>query len=209
MPEVTGSAGELLDRLLDLLDVPGPQLRAVVTTLLVTGLDPPGGAGPLLDAMVASDDAAAMIDPGAAAEAALRLRAGLRSVLDAAAAGQDESSVVRTLRDYLLGQVERWATRSVDDADTRRRAERFLAWAERPELLAAAQSRGLFVGMDADELRVLAARQASTPVSAETALQLWSEAERWRSSVEASLGDEVLEAWQQKRPPAHGQPEMI
>ncbi|HET9072631.1 MAG TPA: hypothetical protein VFN60_12015 [Acidimicrobiales bacterium] len=199
MGAVTGAPGELLDRLLDALDAPGPQLRAVVTTLLAVALDPPGGARPLLDDMVASDDAAAMIDPPAAAEAAIRLRRGLRDALDLAVDGRDEATVVRTLRDHLLTQVDRWAARSVDDADTRRRAERFLAWAERPEQLEWAQRRGLFAGMDAEDLRRLAARQAAQPVSPETALQVWSEVDRWVATAEEAVGDAVVAEWRRRR----------
>lgn len=198
---MTGAAGELADRLLDTLDAPGPQLRAVVTTLLAVALDPAGGARPLLDDMVASDDAAAMIDPASAAEAALRLRRGLRAALDEALAGRDEPAVVQTLRDHLLAQVDRWAGRSVDDADTRRRAERFLAWADRPEQLAWAQRRGLFAGMDADDLRRLAARQVAAPVSAETALQVWTAVDRWAATVEEVVGDAVLGEWRRRAAP--------
>jgi hypothetical protein len=189
--ELTGTRGELLDRLLDVLDAPGPQLRAVVTTLIVIAIEPPDATGPLLEAMVASDDAAAMIDPAAAAESALRLR----TALEREAAGWDEPSVVRVLRDHVLAQVDRWASRSVDDADTRRRAEKFLAWADRPDQLARAQQRGLFAGMQADELRRLAARQAASPVSPETALQVWAEVHRWNATVTELVGDDVLAEW--------------
>ena len=149
MPSFDGRPGELTDRLLDLLDRPGPQLRAVATTLLIKALDMPGEERELMEAMVASDDAAAMIDPVAAAAAGVRLRHGLAARLSVLACEYGEAPVVRTMRDHLLSQVQKWATRAVDDADNRRRAERFLAWAERPGQLEAAQRRGLFAGMDA------------------------------------------------------------
>lgn len=156
MASITGRTGELSERLLDMVDRPAPQLRVVATTLLIKALDVPSEEGTLMEAMVASDDAAAMIDPAAAAEAGLRLRRRLASRLDELSAEHGEAATIRVMRDYLTAQIERWASRAVDDADNRRRAERFLAWAERPEELQAAQRRGLFAGMDAAELRRLA-----------------------------------------------------
>src|SRR5207248_11792886 len=60
---VTGRPGELSERLLDAVDRPEPQLRAVATTLLIKALDVPGEEQSLIESMVASDDAAVMIDP--------------------------------------------------------------------------------------------------------------------------------------------------
>jgi hypothetical protein len=91
------------------------------------------------------------------------------------AANREESAVTRALRDYLATQLERWASRAVDDADNRRRAERFLAWAERPGQLEAAQRRGLFIGMNSEEFRRLADTRVREPVTPETALRLWTQ----------------------------------
>ena len=95
-----------------------------------------------------------------------------------------------------MSQIERWATRAVDDADNRRRAERFLAWAERPGQLEAAQRRGLFAGMDASELRRLADTRVRGPVSPETALEVWVQVDEWTSAADAALGDTVLTSWE-------------
>jgi hypothetical protein len=196
MEQVTGRAGELRDRLLDLIDQPGPQLRAVATTLLIKALEVPGEEMALIECMVGSDGAAVMIDPGAAAEAARHLRSRLASRLEELAAGYGESQVVRVMRDHLLAQIEVWATRAVDDVDSRRRAERFLAWAERPGQLEAAQRRGLFVGMDAGEFRRLADRHVGGPVTPETALAVWVEVDEWLCLVQDRLGDPVLASWE-------------
>ncbi len=192
---VAGRAGELTERLLDLLDQPGPQLRAVATTLLIKAVDVPGEEAKLIEAMVASDDAAAIIDAPAAAAAGVELRHRLAGRLGELSSEHGEETVVRAMRDHLSAQVDRWATRAVDDADNRRRAERLLAWADRPGQLEAAQRRGLFVGMDAAELRRLADRQARGPVSPETALGVWAEADAWHSLVEERVGDAVLADW--------------
>jgi hypothetical protein len=193
---VSGGAGELNDRLLDLVDRPGPQLRAVATTLLIKALDIPSEEAALMEAMVGSDHAAVMIDPASAAAAATHLRLGLAARLEQLAREYGEGTVVRTMRDHLASQIERWATRAVDDADNRRRAERFLAWAERPGQLEAAQRRGLFAGMDASELRRLADTRVSGPVTPETALDVWVQVEQWKAAVESTLGDHVLASWQ-------------
>ena len=195
MASITGRTGELSERLLDMVDRPAPQLRAVATTLLIKALDVPSEEGTLMEAMVASDDAAAMIDPAAAAEAGLRLRRRLASRLDELSAEHGEAATIRVMRDYLTAQIERWASRAVDDADNRRRAERFLAWAERPEELQAAQRRGLFAGMDAAELRRLADARMRGPVTAETALGLWAQVDGWLTLVHECLGDSVLASW--------------
>jgi hypothetical protein len=195
MDEVTGRPGELNQRLLDVVDQPGPRLRAVATTLLIKALDRPGDEGTLMEAMVASDAAAAMLDPRAAAASALHLRSRLAAGLDELAAEHGELIVVRSMRNHLAAQVDRWAARAVDDADNRRRAERLLAWAERPGQLAAAQRRGLFAGMDADELRRLADNQVRSPVTPETALEVWTQVHDWLAQVESQLGDAVLAAW--------------
>jgi hypothetical protein len=168
----------------------------VATTLLIKAVDDPGREGELIEAMVGSDRAAAMIDPVAAAEAGLRLRHGLRDRLRFLAREHGEVTVVRAMRDHLSAQIRRWATRAVDDADNRRRAERLLAWAERPDQLRAAQRRGLFAGMDAEELRRLADTQVRAPVTPETALQLWSLIDVWLTHLEHRLGDAALDAWQ-------------
>jgi hypothetical protein len=196
MEQVTGQAGELRDRLLDLVDQPGPQLRAVATTLLIKALDVPGEEMALIEYMVGSDGAAVMIDPVAAAQAARHLRSWLSLRLEELATGYGESHVVRVLRDHLTAQIEIWATRAVDDADSRRRGERFLAWAERPGQLEAAQRRGLFVGMDAGEFRRLAERHVGGPVTPETALAVWVEVDEWLHLVQRRLGDAVLASWE-------------
>jgi hypothetical protein len=196
MDGITGSAGQLSERLLDVVDQPGPQLRAVATTLLIKALDLPSEEGTLMEAMVASDDAAAMIDPAAAAAAAHQLHDRLLSRLVELAAEHGEAAVVRTMRDYLTTQIGRWASRAVDDADNRRRAERFLAWAERPGQLEAAQKRGLFAGMDAAELRRLADTRVRGPVTPETALEVWTQVDQWHALVEDSVGEAVVAEWQ-------------
>jgi len=200
MEDVAGRPGELVDRLLEAVDDPAPQLRAVTTTLLIKALDVTDDERSLIDAMVGSDLAAAMIDPVAAAEAGLRLHQGLTTHLHDLAGVHGESAVVRTMRDYLITHIQRWASRAVDDVDNRRRAERFLAWADRPEQLRAAQQRGLFAGMDAEELRRLADRRISAPVTPETALDLWSQVDQWLAAIEERLGDAVLAAWQRAAP---------
>jgi hypothetical protein len=196
MEEISGRAGELFDRLLDVVDDPAPQLRAVATTLLIKAVDDPGREMAMIEAMVGSDPAAAMIDPVAAAEAGLRLRQGLGMRLRAMADEHGEAVVVRSLRRHLAAQIERWATRAVDDADNRRRAERFLAWADRPDELRAAQQRGLFAGMDAEDLRRLADDRVRAPVTAETAVGLWSQVEGWLAALDDRLGDGTLAAWE-------------
>lgn len=195
MEEITGRSGELWGRLLDLVDWRGPQLRAVVTTLLIKALDIPSEEPALMEAMVSSDGAGVLIDPAAAAEAAGYLRSRLSLRLAELSAEHGEANLVRVMRDHLTGQVQRWATSGVDDADNRRRAERLLAWAERPGQLEAAQRRGLFVGMDADELRRLADSRRHGPVTPETALEVWAQADEWMGAVEEGLGDAVLAAW--------------
>lgn len=195
MPQVTGAPGELRDRLLDAVDRTGPQLRAVATTLLIKVIDVPAQELELMEAMVASDDAAAMIDPVAAASAALQLRSGLAARLDALAVDHGEAVVAATMRDYVAGQVRRWASRAVDDADNRRRAERFLAWAERPGQLAAAQQRGLFAGMDAEDFRRMADSKVRAPVTPETAVDVWSQVDSWLAALAEHIGDEVIAAW--------------
>lgn len=196
MDNVTGRDGELIARLLELIDQPAPQLRAVATTLLIKAIDVPGEESALMEAMVGSDAAAVMIDPVAASAAARHLRHRLSGRLGELAEVHGEATTVRTMRDHLTAQIERWASRAVDDADNRRRAERLLAWAERPNQLAAAQRRGLFIGMDADELRRLAAAQSGGPVAPETAVAVWSQADEWRKAVDFHIGDEVIAAWE-------------
>jgi hypothetical protein len=197
MDAVTGWPGELNRRLVAVVNQPGPQLRAVATTMLIKALDLPGDEGALMEAMVASDAAAAMIDPAAAMAAALQLRGGLTARLDQLASEHGETVVVRSMRNHVTALVERWATRAVDDADNRRRAERLLAWAERPGQLEAAQRLGLFAGMDASDLRRLADNQVRVPVTPETALGVWTEVHDWRAHVETQLGDAVLTMWQE------------
>lgn len=196
MDDVTGRPGELRDRLLDQVDQPGPQLRAVATTLLIKALDIPGEEMALIECMIGSDGAAAMIDPVAAAGAAGYLRSRLSLRLDELATGYGEPHVVRVMRDHLNAQIQVWASRAVDDADSRRRAERFLAWAERPGQLEAAQRRGLFIGMDPGEFRRLAEAHGKAPVTPETALAVWIEVEEWSRQVHDRLGDGVLAAWE-------------
>jgi hypothetical protein len=196
MEGIGGVAGELSERLLDAVDDPSPHLRAVATTLLIKAVDDPDREAALIEAMVGSDPAAAMIDPLAAAEAGLRLRHGLGDRLRAMAGDHGEAVVARSLRDHLAAQIRRWATTAVDDADNRRRAERFLAWADRPDQLRAAQERGLFAGMDAEELRRLADRRVRAPVTPETALGLWSQVDGWLARLDDALGDQVIAAWE-------------
>lgn len=195
MAAASGAPGELIERLVDLVEAPDPHLRAVLITLLIKALDDPAAEPGLIEAMVTSDDAAAMIDPVAAAASALRLRSGLTARLTEMAADHGEARTVVAMRDHLLGQTERWASTAVDDADNRRRAERFLAWAERPGELEAAQRRGIFVGLDAEDFRRLAAARVAAPVSAESALGVWAAVERWRTLAEEAIGDATIEAW--------------
>jgi hypothetical protein len=195
MEKVAGRPGELSERLLDLVDWPEPHLRAVATTLLIKALDIPGEEMGLMESMVASDQAAMLIDPVAAAGAGRHLRCRLAARLEELAAVQGEPEVTRILRDHLAAQIERWGTRAVDDADNRRRAERFLAWAERPGQLEAAQRRGLFIGMDAEEFRRLADLMGRGPVTPETAVGVWAQVETWLAVARARLGDEVLDSW--------------
>jgi hypothetical protein len=196
MEQVAGRPGELSERLLDLVDWPEPHLRAVATTLLIKALDIPGEEMTLMESMVASDRAAVLIDPAAAARAGGQLRCRLAARLQELAADHGEPEVTRTLRDHLAAQIERWGTRAVDDADNRRRAERFLAWAERPGQLEAAQRRGLFLGMDAEEFRRLADVMGRGPVAPETAVGVWAQVEAWLAVARDRLGDEVLASWQ-------------
>jgi hypothetical protein len=196
MDSVTGRPGELNERLLDLVDRPEPQLRAVATTLLIKALDLPGEEEmSLMESMVASDDAAVMIDPAAAARARTDLRQRLSGRLEELAVDYGESRVVQVMRDHLTAQVDRWGTRAVDDADNRRRAERFLAWAERPGQLEAAQQRGLFAGMSAGEFRRLADTRVRGPVTPETAVNVWVQVDEWLTAVQDHLGDAILAAW--------------
>jgi hypothetical protein len=202
MDSVTGRPGELSERLLDVVDRPEPHLRAVATTLLIKALDIPGEELSLMESMVASDDAAVMIDAVAAARARAHLRVRLATRLEGLAADYGESQVVRVMRDHLTAQIERWGTQAVDDADNRRRAERFLAWAERPGQLEAAQRRGLFTGMDVQEFRRLADTRVRGPVTPETAVKVWRQVEEWLAAVEHQLGDGVLAAWDAAAPGA-------
>jgi hypothetical protein len=195
MEPVRGRAGELSERLLDLVDQPDPHLRAVATTLLIKALDLPGEELSLMESMVASDGAAVMIDPEAAAASGRYLRHRLAGRLTELALVHGEATVVVTMRDHLVAQIDRWASRAVDDADNRRRAERFLAWAERPGQLEAAQRRGLFAGMDAAELRRLADTRVGASVTPETALGVWVQVDEWLAVVEDRLGDDVLASW--------------
>lgn len=196
MEPISGRAGELVDRLVLAVDEPGPQLRAVATTLLIKAVDLPAEELQLMEDMVASDAAAAMIDRAAAAEAGLRLRHRLVGRLGELAGLHGEAPVVRAMRDHLRTHVERWATRAVDDADNRRRAERFLAWAERPHQLEAAQRRGLFAGMTPEELRQMARSKADSPVTPETALEVWAEVDRWTAVLDQAVGDQAIAAWE-------------
>jgi hypothetical protein len=196
MESVTGAPGELIERLLDLVNRPEPQLRAVATTLLIKALDLPGEELSLMESMVASDGAAVMIDSAAAARAGADLRDRLATRLVELAAQHGEPNLARVMRDYLTAQIERWATRAVDEADNRRRAERFLAWAERPGQLEAAQRRGLFLGLDASEFRRLADSRVRGPVTPETAVEVWAQVQGWLTAVEDRLGEAVLAAWE-------------
>jgi hypothetical protein len=136
-----------------------------------------------------------MIDAVAAARARTHLRERLLRRLAELAVDYGESRVVQVMRDHLTAQIERWGTRAVDDADNRRRAERFLAWAERPGQLEAAQQRGLFAGMSAGEFRRLADTRVRGPVTPETAVNVWAQVDEWLTAVHDHLGDAVLAAW--------------
>ena len=184
----------LIDRLLAVADDPAPQIRAVVTTLLIKALDDPD-EGEMIRLMVSSDAAGAILDAGAAADARRQLDGLLRAALDRAAAANGEAHLVRVLRDYLLERMERWAERTVDDADNRRRAERLLVLADQPELLAAAQRRGFMMGLTADDVRALARERVGAPVTAETVTQLWAQLERWRERAHDLLGDEIVDTF--------------
>src|SRR3954462_6128297 len=111
----------LIGRLIAVADDPAPQIRAVVTTLLIKALDDPA-EGEMIRLMVASDAAGAILDPGGATTSRADLERLLRSALERQSAANGEAHVVRVLRDYLLERMESWAERTVDDADNRRRA---------------------------------------------------------------------------------------
>jgi hypothetical protein len=143
--------------------------------------------------MVSSDAAGAILDPAGATEAKAQLDRLLRVALERRAGAAGEAHLVRVLRDYLLERMERWAERTVDDADNRRRAERLLVLADQPQLLAAAQRRGFMMGMSADDVRALARDRVGAPVTPETVTELWAQLERWRQRVDALLGDDVLD----------------
>jgi hypothetical protein len=72
--EGRGAPGALIAGLLDVVDAPSPQLRAVATTLLIKAVEVPGEEqGPLFEDVVASDPAGVMI-AAAADRARRRLR---------------------------------------------------------------------------------------------------------------------------------------
>jgi len=183
----------LIDRLLAVADDPAPQIRAVVTTLLVKALDDPA-EGEMIRLMVGSDAAGAILDPAAAAASRTELDDLLRAALERQAAANGEAHIVRVLRDYLLERMERWAERTVDDADNRRRAERLLVLADQPQLLAAAQRRGFMMGLSADDVRTLARERVGVPVTPETVTALWGQLERWRERTHELLGDAIVDA---------------
>lgn len=183
----------LIDRLLAVADDPAPQLRAVVTTLLIKALDDPA-EGEMIRLMVASDAAGAILDPTEATTSRAELERLLRAALERQAAVNGEAHVVRVLRDYLFERMELWAARTVDDADNRRRAERLLVLADQPQLLAAAQRRGFMMGLSADDIRTLARERVGAPVTPETVTTLWGQLERWRERAEELLGDEIVDA---------------
>jgi hypothetical protein len=54
--------------------------------------------------------------------------------------------------------------------------------------------------MDAAEFRRLADARVGGPVSPETALDVWTQVERWRTAVTEAVGDQVLAAWETARP---------
>ena len=189
---ISGRDGELVERLLDTADDPAPQVRAVVTTLLIKGLVD-DDASALIALMVRSDGAARIVDPEVAETAYLQLRGRLAVALSELVGAHNEPQVVRAWRDYLLSQMERWASRAVDDADNRKRAERFLLFADNPAALAALpKRRGFLLGMSAHDLRVLAETRGTEPVSPETATGLWAEHEAWRRRVVDLLGEETF-----------------
>jgi hypothetical protein len=192
---IDGGAGQLVDRLLDVADDPAPQIRAVVTTLLIKALDDPAD-GDMLSAMVRSDRAEAILDPEGAATAAQTLRRLLHDAVARACAPRGEPEGVTVLRDYLRERMTAWAERAVDDADNRKRAEKLLVLADQPELLASAQRRGFFAGMSADDVRSLARDRLQGPVMPETATALWGQLETWRQRVDHLLGDDVILAWE-------------
>jgi hypothetical protein len=195
MQTVAGRQGELIERLLDIVDWREPQLRAVATTVLIKALGLPDEELALMEAMVGSDPAAFMIDREAAGRAGRYLRGRLTARLEELAADHGEAQVTRVMRDHLAAQIGRWASRAVDDADNRRRAERFLAWAERPGQLQAAQRRGLFIGMDTNDFRRMADDRVRLPVTPETALGVWVQVEQWLALTQERLGDDVLASW--------------
>ena len=193
---IDGAPAQLIDRLLELLEDRAPQIRAVVTTLLIKAIEEDGSS--LISLMVKSDGAAMLIDKAAASDAHRQLTSALREALCKLAREHGEERAVRAWRDYLLSQMQRWATSAVNDADNRRRAERFLLWADNPQALAVAQRRGIFAGLTSQDLRELARSRAAEPVSPETATELWAQLEAWRSRATALLGDDVLEDWQER-----------
>jgi hypothetical protein len=182
----------LIDRLLGVADDPAPQIRAVVTTLLIKALDDPA-EGEMIKLMVSSDAAGAILDPSGAAAARAELDRLLREALQRRAEASGEAHLVRVLRDYLLERMDLWAERTVDDADNRRRAERLLVLADQPQMLAAAQRRGFMMGMSADEVRTLARDRVAGPVTPETVTDLWTQLEHWRERTALLLADEIID----------------
>jgi len=195
---ILGRVGELVARLVEVAEDPAPQVRAVVTTLLIKGLVDDDSSS-LIELMVRSDGAARIVDGESAEMARSRLHAALSGALFDLAATHGELEVVRAWRDHLVTQMQRWASLAVDDADNRRRAERFLLFANNPSALAAAKRRGFLLGMSAEDLRVLARTRGDEPVSPETAIELWSEHEVWTRRVEALVGEDVLRDWESSR----------
>jgi hypothetical protein len=201
-PAAEPGPGALVGRLVDIVEQRPPQVRAVATTLLIKALDLGGDQElALITDLVGSDPAAVIIDRDRAAAAGQRLREGLRLGLVRLSATYGEAAVARAMRDHLDTQLARWATTAVDDADNRRRAERFLAWAERPDQLEAAQARGLFAGMGVEEFRRLAETRLRSPVAVETAVELWSSADAVRRELVRQLGEEAIATWQAAQDP--------
>lgn len=195
-----GQDGELIARLVEALDDPAPQIRAVVTTLVVKGLENVDQQL-MIESMVRSDGAARLADPVAAEAARDQLTTMLVDALHELAVEHGERVLVTAWRDHLVLQMERWAVRAVDDADNRRRAERFLLFADNPAALAAAKRRGFLLGMSAEDLRALAQSRSEAPVSPEIATELWAERDAWLQRVEHLLGDHELDEWDSARAP--------
>jgi phage FluMu protein gp41 len=200
MSELTSSPGELVERLVDAADDPSPQIRAVVTTMLIKSLDLPD-ASEAISQMVRSDAAAMIVDRVGAERAKAELDGLLVAALLELSVAHGEAAVIRAWRSYLLAQMDRWAATAVDNADNRRRAERLLVLAEHPVALASAQRRGFLEGLTSEDVRALARTRVEGPVSPETATTLWAQRDAWLQRLDERVGERVVAAWERLAKP--------